>query len=70
MSSVLSKTNPAGTEAPPIDARLLKLSSAETEFLHATVSEDDEEVKQRILDASNEYVRQCNFFNCTRLTSS
>lgn len=54
MSAPISLTNPTGTEVPPIDSRLLKLTPAEAEFLHATVSDDDEEMKQHILNATNE----------------
>ena len=56
MAAVVSPTNPAGTEAPPIDARLLKLTPVEVDFLHATVSDNDDEMRQCILDATNEYV--------------
>lgn len=39
---------------PPLDESLLTLSDAEKEFLHSTITEDDGELKRRILEVQKE----------------
>lgn len=38
----------------PLDPSFLKLDDAALEFFHATISKDDEELKQRIFDVQKE----------------
>ncbi|KAH9950805.1 hypothetical protein B0H21DRAFT_721779 [Amylocystis lapponica] len=47
-----SQADPA--KVPPLDPSLLKLSEADSIFLHATISNDDAELRRRILEVQEE----------------
>ncbi|KAL6303743.1 hypothetical protein BKA93DRAFT_817900 [Sparassis latifolia] len=49
MSEITPEGRVPAEMIPPLDPSLLKLSDVETEFLHATITQDDEELQRRIV---------------------
>ncbi|GBE84469.1 hypothetical protein SCP_0604480 [Sparassis crispa] len=54
MSEITPEGRVPAEMIPPLDPSLLKLSDVETEFLHATITQDDEELQRRILGVQKE----------------
>lgn len=55
-SSVSREGQPNAKDAAPLDPALFVLSEGDLEFLHKTVSEDNDELKSRIFDIQKKYV--------------
>lgn len=49
----LQELQPEASLTPPLDEKLLKLTDSDVAFMRCTVSQDDQEIKRRILDVQS-----------------